>query len=688
MTTASTCPQCGAELALDNPHGLCPGCLLEAALEDLSSAPTIGGESAATAVRGIRVRYVGDYELLEEVAQGGMGIIFKARQVGLNRIVALKMIRSGELASDADVRRFRLEAEAAANLQHPNIVAIHEVGAYEGHHYFTMDFVEGRNLAQVVNGTPLPARRAAGYTKVIADAIHFAHQRGTLHRDLKPQNVLIDEADRVRITDFGLAKLTRADTHLTMTGAVMGSPSYMPPEQARGRQDLEGPASDVYGIGAILYELLTGRPPFRGETAGATLMKVIEEDPIAPSTVNAAVPRDLETICLKCLEKNTDRRYPTARALAEDLARFLAGDPIMARPATAARKVVSWTRRHRWVIVAAASAAILALAALALGLWEETRYLRWVNAHPGWTRHPGALADAIKDNPAGALPFFVVALAALQLYRKRSRDLSWRDVREMAYLAPPHPIAAGWTAAFLATGLAIGGLSTWAAYRYIEAYVWENYVSVPRVFPLWLTFFFCALLVVTVVREQIMSALVPSQGNTPPPELARDSPIREALFAGRLSDAVRQYGEMAGLDATSAKRAVMQLAARLYRNEPAQFSRHPLLPPPLVPRRLVSGALTIVVALTAGLVLLVPEARRWPWAVLVLSNAAVGSAIAAIRATFSAWRRAGLILSAIVLQGASIGLVAAHDAHALALTPILLGIAAGFGLVEWAKGKR
>ena len=523
---------------------------------------------------------------------------------------------------------------------------------------------------------------------MIAEAIHFAHQRGTLHRDLKPQNVLIDEADRVRITDFGLAKLTRADTHLTMTGAVMGSPSYMPPEQARGRQDLEGPASDVYGIGAILYELLTGRPPFRGETAGATLMKVIEEDPIAPSTVNAAVPRDLETICLKCLEKNTDRRYPTARALAEDLERFLAGDPILARPATVARKVVSWTRRHRWVIVAVASAAILALVALALGLWEETRYLRWVNAHPGWIRRPGALADAIRDNPAGALPFFFVTLAALQFYRKRSRDLSWRDLREMAYLAPPHPIAAGWTAAFLATGFAIGGLSTWTASKYIEAYVWENYVSTPRVFQLWLTFFLCALLVVTVVREQIMSALVPGQATVPPPDLASDSPIREALFAGRLSDAVRQYGEMAGLDAASAKRALMQKAVQLYRDEPERFSRHPLLPPPLVPRRLVTGALVIVVTLTAGLSLLVPEARRWPWAILVLSNAAVGAAIAFIRATFSRWRRFGLILSAIVLQAATILVVSAHDATAMALTPMLLGIAAGLGLVEWARGRR
>jgi serine/threonine-protein kinase len=195
---------------------------------------------------GTRVQYFGDYELLEEVARGGMGIIYRARQVSLNRFVALKMIRSGEFAGEEDVKRFHVEAEAAANLQHPNIVAIHEVGMHEGRHYFTMDFVEGQNLAQAAGGSPMPAQRAARYAKTIAEAIHFAHQRGTLHRDLKPQNVLIDEADRVRITDFGLAKQTRRDSGLTVTGAVMGSPSYMPPEQAQGRPDLVGPASAMY----------------------------------------------------------------------------------------------------------------------------------------------------------------------------------------------------------------------------------------------------------------------------------------------------------------------------------------------------------------------------------------------------------------------------------------------------------
>src|SRR5262245_30053966 len=199
-----------------------------------------------------------------------------------------------------------------ANLQHPNIVAIHEVGKHDGRHYFTMDFVEGQNLAQVVGGQPLPAQSAAQYAKTIAETIHFAHQRGTLHRDLKPQNVMIDADDHVRITDFGLAKQLHGNNDLTHTGAVMGSPNYMAPEQAQGRQHLVGPHTDVYAVGTILYELLTGRAPFLAETPVATMAKVVEQDPVAPSKLNAAVPRDLETICLKCLEKSPQRRYPTA----------------------------------------------------------------------------------------------------------------------------------------------------------------------------------------------------------------------------------------------------------------------------------------------------------------------------------------------------------------------------------------
>jgi hypothetical protein len=257
----------------------------------------------------------------------------------------------------------------------------------------------------------------------------------------------------------------------------------------------------------------------------------------------------------------------------------------------------------------------------------------------------------------------------------------------MADLRPPHPLPAGWTATFLGAGLAIGAFSTWVAYKYIEAYVWEDYASAPRIFQLWLTFFLCALLVVTVVREQIVSALAPGQAPEPAPELARDSPIRETLYAGRLSDAVRQYGETSGLDTAAARRVVRQMAARLYRDEPGRFSRHPMLPPPVVPRRLAAGALVIGLASAVGLRLFAPEAMRGPWSILFLGGAAVGVVLAFIRTTFSRWRRVLLILSAMVLQGAAVGMVVAHDSEAMALTPMLLGIAAGLGLIVSARGR-
>lgn len=279
-----------------------------------------------------KVRYFGDYELLDEIAAGGMGIVYKARQVSLNRIVAVKMILRGTLATDEDVKRFRAEAEAAASLQHPGIVAIHEVGLHEGQHYFSMDFVEGLSLADLLRQEPLAARQAAEYVRDAAEAVHYAHQQGTLHRDLKPSNILIDRQGRIRITDFGLAKRIEGNSDLTLTGQVLGTPSYMPPEQASGKRSLIGAASDIYALGAVLYELLGSRPPFRGQTPAETLRQVETLDPVSLRLLNPAVARDLETICLKCLEKEPHKRYGTARLLSDDLGRFLRGEPIVARP--------------------------------------------------------------------------------------------------------------------------------------------------------------------------------------------------------------------------------------------------------------------------------------------------------------------------------------------------------------------
>lgn len=276
-------------------------------------------------------REFGDFEILGELGRGGMGVVYKARQKSLNRVVALKMVREAHLASDGDRARFRGEAEAAARLQHPNIVTVFEVGSHDGQAYFCMEYVEGETLAHRVSETgPLPPKEAARLVAVIARAVQHAHDHRILHRDLKPSNVLLS-AEVPKIADFGLAKQTGRAESLTRTGAIVGTPSYMAPEQATGRKDLT-PAADVYSLGAILYELLTGRPPFRASNPVDTLLMVLEQEPVPPRDLNPVVPRDLELVCLKCLQKPAELRYSSASALAADLDSFLAGEPMSVQP--------------------------------------------------------------------------------------------------------------------------------------------------------------------------------------------------------------------------------------------------------------------------------------------------------------------------------------------------------------------
>jgi serine/threonine protein kinase len=289
------------------------------------------------------VHYFGDYEQLEEIARGGMGIVYKARQVSLNRIVALKMILRGTFATDRDVARFRAEAEAVANLDHPHIVPIYEVGEHEGHQYYAMKFVEGTSLAGHLQGDP---RQEVEPMLDVIRAVHHAHQRGVLHRDLKPSNILIDSQGTRYVTDFGLAKrLADTDVSLTESGQVLGTPKYMPPEQAAGRKDLTV-AADIYSLGVILYERLTGQTPFTGDNALTLLRQAREFSPPRPSTIRAGFERDLETVVLKCLEKEPGRRYPSAEALADDLSRWLRGEPILARPVGQAERLALWCRRN------------------------------------------------------------------------------------------------------------------------------------------------------------------------------------------------------------------------------------------------------------------------------------------------------------------------------------------------------
>lgn len=312
----------------------------------MASGPRVNGFNS-----GERIQYVGEYEIINEIARGGMGIVFKAKQHRLKRIVALKMILTGNLADEGDVERFEREAQAAAKLQHPNIVAVHEVGQHEGHHYFTMDYVAGPSLNELLREETLAPKRAAEVVKVVSEAIHAVHEQGTLHRDLKPANILIDSDGAPKITDFGLAKMLVGDeqesrTELTAAGQILGTPSYMSPEQAAGKQSHVGPATDIYALGAVLYACLTGRAPFVADSPVDTLMQVIRAEPASPRLLNPGIPRDLETICLKCLHKEPHKRYGTAQDLADDLGRFFEGRPVLARPVGAISKTVSWCRRN------------------------------------------------------------------------------------------------------------------------------------------------------------------------------------------------------------------------------------------------------------------------------------------------------------------------------------------------------
>jgi WD40 repeat protein len=310
------------------------------------------------------------YEIIEELGRGGMGVVYKACQVGLNRLVALKMILAGGHASLSDLDRFRTEAEAVARLQHPNIVQIHEIGDHDGLPYFSLEFCPGGSLDQKLAGTPQPPDQAAALAETLARAVQAAHAKGIVHRDLKPANVLLADDGTPKITDFGIAKRLDSAAGRTATGAILGTPSYMAPEQAGGDAKAVGPAADVYALGAILYELLTGRPPFLAATPLDTLLQVVSDDPVPPTRLNPQTPRDLETIALKCLAKEPAKRYPSAAALADDLRRFRAGEPIAARPAGRIEKTVKWAKRRPAVAMLSA-AVVLAVAGGFAGVLYE-----------------------------------------------------------------------------------------------------------------------------------------------------------------------------------------------------------------------------------------------------------------------------------------------------------------------------
>jgi eukaryotic-like serine/threonine-protein kinase len=414
MVEPRRCLNCGREMPPLAPQGLCPACLFGGVLDSEVENQTSKGEPKSTAGApgeppgaalnasndakgaathvfseqsdpstdseptanfapsdelpgndgsvdpGTRIRYFGDYEIHGELGSGAMGIVYKARQISLNRTVAVKMIRAGALASEAELRRFQNEAEAIARLDHPQIVPIYEVGEHDGKRYFSMKLIGGPCLSRTLSSYTVNPQDAAKLMVTTAEAVHHAHQRGILHRDLKPSNILLDQQRQPHVSDFGLARHIGGDDSLTESGAVLGTPAYMAPEQAAGSKMLVTTLSDVYGLGAVLYALLAGKPPFGGDSLMAMLDHVRQQQPVPPSRINPKVPRDLEIICLKCLDKDPQRRYPSAQAFGAELRRFLDGEPIQARPVSALEKGWRWCLR-RPVIAGLTSALVTAV---------------------------------------------------------------------------------------------------------------------------------------------------------------------------------------------------------------------------------------------------------------------------------------------------------------------------------------
>jgi serine/threonine protein kinase/tetratricopeptide (TPR) repeat protein len=352
ITAVKFCRKCGAAIPHDSPQNSCGACLLETGL-DSDEAVAAGDSSAEGSSKADDPGHpmpmlmdFGDYELLEQIGRGGQGVVFRARQKSLNRIVALKVIGLGHWATEAHLKRFRLEAEAAARLEHPGIVPIHEVGERDGSCYFSMKFVEGGQLDEVVRRAPMSISQAVELIAKVARTVHYAHEHGILHRDIKPGNILLDAKGEPHLTDFGLARLVESESSVTQTLDVLGTPSYMASEQAVGNNAAVSDATDVYGLGAVLYQLLTGQPPFAGGTTYETIRLLCDTEPRNPRALNPKVDRDLSTICLKCLEKDPKRRYASALALAEDLERWLKHEPILARHTGVIGRSRKWVRRN------------------------------------------------------------------------------------------------------------------------------------------------------------------------------------------------------------------------------------------------------------------------------------------------------------------------------------------------------
>jgi serine/threonine protein kinase len=447
------CRKCGAKIFSDAPEALCARCVLKSALGGLAGVSVAGGgnpgrvddpaRDETDAAAGYNKKAsraaellgeLGDYELLEEVGRGGQGVVFRARQKSLNRTVALKVISLGQWASKAHLKRFRLEAEAAARLEHPGIVPIHEVGERDGSCYFSMKFVEGGQLDEVARREPMPIRRAVEVIAKVARTVHYAHEHGILHRDIKPGNILLDEKGEPHLTDFGLARLVETESSVTQTLDVIGTPSYMAPEQAVGSNAAVSSVTDVYGLGAVLYQLLTGQPPFAGGTTYETIRLLCDTEPRNPRVLNPKIDRDLSTICLKCLEKDPKGRYSSSLALAEDLERWLKHEPILARHTGVVARGKKWVRRNPTSALLAAS--LIALAAAAGWIVWKSEFIRHpvtngvavlpfenLSGDPDNAYFASGIQDEILTRLASIAGLKVISRTSTQQYQSKPRNL-------------------------------------------------------------------------------------------------------------------------------------------------------------------------------------------------------------------------------------------------------------------------
>jgi serine/threonine protein kinase/Flp pilus assembly protein TadD len=447
ISALKVCQKCGWGIPADAPEGGCPGCLLESGLRLLDEEAVVPHarddlglveKPARAATRSERLAEMlgelGDYELLEEVGRGGQGVVFRARQKSLNRTVALKVISLGQWASKEHLKRFRREAEAAASLDNPGIVPIYEVGERDGSCYFSMKFVEGGQLDEVVRRAPMSIRHAAELIAKVARTVHYAHEHGILHRDIKPGNILLDKKGEPHLTDFGLARLVETESTVTRTLEVLGTPSYMAPEQAAANNAQLTSATDVYGLGAVFYQLLTGHPPFAGGTTYETIKLLLETEPRQPRLLNPKIDRDLSTICLKCLEKDPQRRYSSALALAEDLEHWLKHEPILAHRTGISTKARKWVRRKPAIAALVASLAALA-AAMSWNVWKSQLISRPVTngvavlPFENLSRNPenAYFADGIQEEIltrlASIADLKVISRTSMQQYQGKPRNL-------------------------------------------------------------------------------------------------------------------------------------------------------------------------------------------------------------------------------------------------------------------------